>query len=176
MWKRILPFSVSPLRGLCALLAIPWLITSLETSAPWWKSHVFQSQHSVQHIVTTSLPAQEGSHVLPTQAGCPQGRGHTAKNTTGVLSNESFWSSAGLKSNGAKRMVQSGELSWMEEHVVQYKCSCMRKQREEMNPVCTKDWKELPVKEQCSRGRESNSFLPRNIRRRACYPEQLKSK
>lgn len=167
---------MSQLRGLCALLAIPWVITSLETSAPWWKSHVFQSQHSVQHVVTASLPAQEGSHVLPTQAGCPQGRGHTAKNTPGNLSNEPFWSSAGLKSNGAKRMVQSGELSWVEEHAVQYKPSCVGKQREEMSPVCTKDWKELPAKEECSRGRENNSFLHRYIKTSACYLEQLKSK
>lgn len=104
-------------RSVC--FTIPWVITSPETSSPWWKSHVFQTQHSVQHVVTTSLPAQEGSHVLPMQAGCPQGWGHATKNTTGNLSNESCWSSAGLKSNGAKRVVQSGELSWLEEHVVQ---------------------------------------------------------
>lgn len=176
MWKKILHFAgvMSALRGLCALLAIPWVITSLETSTPWWKSHVFQIQHSVKHVVTTSLPAQEGSHVLPTQAGRPQGWGHATKKTTGFLSNESFWSSAGLKSNGAKRVVQSGELSWVEEHVVQYKCSCMRKQGEEMSPVFAKEL-ELPVKKHCSRGRESNSFLPRYRRISACYLEQLKT-
>lgn len=112
--------------------------------------------------------------MLPTQAGGPQGRGHATKKTTGYLSNESFWSSAGLKSNGARRVVQSGELSWVEEHVVQYKCSCMRKQGEEMSPVFAEEL-ELPVKKHCSGGRESNSFLPRYRRISACYLEQLKT-
>lgn len=122
-----------------------------------------------------NLPASTGgvpcaSHASRTSTGK---RTHNKK-TTGYLSNESFWSSAGLKSNGAKRVVQSGELSWVEEHVVQYKCSCMRKQGEEMSPVFAKEL-ELPVKKHCSRGRESNSFLPRYRRISACYLEQLKT-
>lgn len=38
-----------------------------------------------------------------------------------------------------------------------------------------RSWKELPVKKHCSRGRESNSFLPRYRRISACYLEQLKT-
>lgn len=98
---------------------------------------------------------------FPCKQDAHKDEGTQQKNTTGNLSNESCWSSAGLKSNGAKRVVQSGELSWVEEHVVQYKCSCMRKQWEEMSPLCTEDWKELPVKKHCSRARERNSFLLR---------------
>lgn len=62
---------------------------------------------------TGGVPCASHASRMPTRM-----RAHN-KNTTGNLSNESCWSSAGLKSNGAKRVVQSGELSWLEEHVVQ---------------------------------------------------------